>query len=156
MPALPAFTTGWIIAFVLQLSASSSKGSLLCLASFNNISHLLGLTQQGLQTACIWAAHLALPFKVVASAEVIAPPVQGILEFVEYIYNDRQSANEQVIKGAVALLGDLASNLSDVGQVFKQKPYTISFVRDAATEGDADLTPTAMWAQTAIETAMAA
>ena len=82
--------------------------------------------------------------------------MQGILEFVEYIYNDRQSANEQVIKGAVALLGDLASNLSDVGQVFKQKPYTISFVRDAATDGDSDLTPTAMWAQTAIETAIAA
>ena len=133
------------------------QDSLLSLASFNNVSQLLDFAQQGLWTPRIWAAPPALPFKLVVSAEDFAPLlVQGILEFVEYIYNDRQSANEQVIKGAVALLGDLASNLSDVGQVFKQKPYTISFIRDAATDGNADLTPTAMWAQTAIESAIAA
>ena len=81
--------------------------------------------------------------------------LQTLLEFIEYIYNDKENQDDGVTKAAVALLGDLASTLPHVGQLFTQKPYTIQFVQEAATSGISSLTDTATWAQTAIKQAVA-
>ena len=77
------------------------------------------------------------------------------MEFIEYIYNDKDNQEESVTKASVALLGDLAVTLPQVGPVFSQKPYTMQFVSDAATSGITSLTDTATWAQQAIHKAVA-
>ena len=81
--------------------------------------------------------------------------LQVLLEFIEQIYNDKDNQDDSVTKAAVALLGDLASTLPQVGQLFNQKPYTMQFVQDAATSGITSLTDTATWAQSAISKAVA-
>lgn len=48
---------------------------------------------------------------------------QAILEFGEYVYNDKDNQDDAVTKSLVALLGDLASNVTGVGPVFAQKAY---------------------------------
>lgn len=54
----------------------------------------------------------------------------------------------------VALLGDLAVNLTGVGQLFNQKPNLVAFVREAEQSGDARLAEQAEWANNVITKAM--
>ncbi|KAL3138275.1 hypothetical protein ABBQ32_006093 [Trebouxia sp. C0010 RCD-2024] len=88
-------------------------------------------------------------------AQYMTGEVPVLLEFIEVIYNDKDNQEDSVTKAAVALLGDLAITLPQIGQLFSQKPYTIQFVQDAATSGITSLTDTATWAQSAISKAVA-
>lgn len=54
----------------------------------------------------------------------------------------------------VALLGDLAVNLTGVGQLFAQKPTVVAFVRDAEQSADGRLADQAEWANNVITKAM--
>lgn len=81
--------------------------------------------------------------------------MQVLMEFIEYIHNDKDNQEDAVTKAAVALLGDLAVTLPQVGPVFHQRPYTIKFVQEAATSGITSITDTATWAQQAINKAVA-
>ena len=81
--------------------------------------------------------------------------VQVLMEFIEYIHSDKDNQEDSVTKAAVALLGDLAATLPQIGPVFHQRPATIKLVQEAATSGVTSLTDTAMWAQQAINKAVA-
>ena len=54
----------------------------------------------------------------------------------------------------VALLGDLAVNLTGVGQLFNQKPAVVAFVREAEQSADSRLADSAEWANNVITKAM--
>lgn len=54
---------------------------------------------------------------------------QNLLEFMEYVANDKDNSEAGVLKVAVSLLGDLASNVAGVGQLMQQKPYISAFVQ---------------------------
>lgn len=81
--------------------------------------------------------------------------MQVLMEFIEWIHKDKDNQEDAVTKAAVALLGDLAITLPQVGPVFKQRPYTMKFVEEAATSGITSITDTATWAQQAINKAVA-
>ena len=51
-----------------------------------------------------------------------------------------------MLKTAVALLGDLASNLQGVGTLFVQKPHVANFVRECQSSSDASIGDAADWA----------
>ena len=54
---------------------------------------------------------------------------QNLLEFMEFVANDKDNSEAGVLKVAVSLLGDLASNVAGVGQLMQQKPYISAFVQ---------------------------
>ena len=55
--------------------------------------------------------------------DLLAAHAQAMLEFGEYVHNDKDNQDDAVTKSLVALLGDLASNVSGVGPAFAQKAY---------------------------------
>lgn len=129
-----------------HLSVEQQRGNNEALYDYNTT------LRQGILEAYAGIMH-ALPNDKMA--QWLAPETPTLLEFIEYIYNDKENQDDGVTKAAVALLGDLASTLPHVGQLFTQKPYTIQFVQEAATSGISSLTDTATWAQTAIKQAVA-
>jgi len=80
--------------------------------------------------------------------------VQQILDYGGYVYSDKENMDEAVSRAAVALLGDIASTLAGVGELFKQKPYVQSFVLEARSSSDTALAENATWAATAIQKAV--
>lgn len=74
----------------------------------------------------------------------------GIVEFVEAVLNDKANPDAGVTKLAVALLGDIAANLTGVGQLFQQKPSLVSAVSQAVQNREAE-----DWAEAAINKSMA-
>jgi len=80
--------------------------------------------------------------------------VQQILDYGGYVYSDKENVDPAVSRAAVALLGDIASLLTGVGELFKQKPYVQSFVVEARASNDPLLAENASWAATAIQNAV--
>ena len=48
------------------------------------------------------------------------------------MYNDKDNQDDAVTKSLVALLGDLASNVTGVGPVFAQKAYVQHIIQACA------------------------
>ncbi len=81
---------------------------------------------------------------------------QAILEFGEYVYNDKENQDDAVTKSLVSLLGDLASNVTGCGPVFAQKPYVQSIIQEARASGEASTAEAADWALGVISKAVTA
>ena len=79
-----------------------------------------------------------------------------LLEFLEYVANDKDNSDPAVLKVAVSLLGDLASNVAGIGQLMQQKPYISAFVQKCQQSAldDGSLAEAAQWAGNAIMAAM--
>lgn len=75
----------------------------------------------------------------------IGPMAPHLIEFVEAIYRDEENQNETVWKSAAALLGDVASGLSNAGQLFQQKHQFVSEFLQQCSE-DPSAADTAKWA----------
>jgi hypothetical protein len=54
---------------------------------------------------------------------------QAVLEFGEYVCNDKDNQDDAVSKSLVSLLGDLASNVSGIGPLFAQKAYVQQIIQ---------------------------
>ena len=81
--------------------------------------------------------------------------MQNLLQFIEYVATDKENSEMQVLKVAVSLLGDLASNVVGIGQVMQQKPFITTFVQQCQQNSeDEGLVEAAKWAGNAIMTAM--
>lgn len=81
---------------------------------------------------------------------------QAILEFGEYVYNDKENQDDAVTKSLVSLMGDLASNVTGVGPLFAQKPYVQSIIQEARSAADPSLAEAADWAWGVISKAVSA
>lgn len=77
-----------------------------------------------------------------------------IIEYVEFVYNDKDNADESVIKAAVEIIGDVAMRVQGVGPVFSQKPFIATFVQECRTSGDVGLVESANWVATVVNKAM--
>lgn len=85
----------------------------------------------------------------------LAPMAQHLLAFVEAIAADRSKADLNVWKGAAALLGDVASGLSNVGPLFQQKQaFVQEFLSTCLQESYCE--ETARWATQMITKAVKA
>lgn len=80
---------------------------------------------------------------------------QAILDFEAFVYSDKENADESVSKVAVALIGDVASTLAGVGQLFQQKPHVQNFIQECTASADPSLAESANWAAAALRKAMA-
>ncbi len=65
--------------------------------------------------------------------------MQAILEFGQFVYQDKDNQDDAVMKSLVSLLGDLASNVSNLGPYFQQKPYVYQILEEAQRS------PTPLW-----------
>ncbi|EIE27283.1 ARM repeat-containing protein [Coccomyxa subellipsoidea C-169] len=88
--------------------------------------------------------------------QYIRPFAPAILEFGEYVYNDKENQDDAVTKSLVSLLGDLASNVTGCGPVFAQKPYVQSIIQEARASGEASTAEAADWALGVISKAVTA
>lgn len=82
--------------------------------------------------------------------------VQAILEFGEYVYNDKENQDDAVTKSLVSLLGDLASNVTGLGPLFAQKTYIQSIIQEARASAEPSTAEAADWALGAISKAVSA
>ena len=82
--------------------------------------------------------------------------LQSIVQFTEYVYNDKENADEAVQLAAISLFGDIACQLPGSGPLFQSKPYISELVRQCRSSEDQKLASTAAWAQDAIQKAIAA
>jgi predicted amino acid-binding ACT domain protein len=86
----------------------------------------------------------------------LAGAVQMLLEFIEYVAADKENMDPAVLKAAVSLLGDLAINVQNIGQLLRQKAFITSFLQECqqvSDDGD-DLGTSAAWAGQAIAKAI--
>ncbi len=82
--------------------------------------------------------------------------LQGIVQFTEYVYNDKENVDEGVQLAAISLFGDIASQLPGSGPLFQSRPYIQDFVRESRSSDNQKLSSTAVWAQESIQKAVAA
>jgi len=82
-------------------------------------------------------------------AQLVLPYVEPIMVFVDRIWNDG-TRNETVTRGAVAILGDLASALGQKIQVFLSNPQVSNIVNDCCESGDPQTKEIAIWARETI------
>ena len=83
-----------------------------------------GLRQHGLQPSLqLLGMHEALR----------ARRAQSILEFEEYVANDKENQDDSVTRAAIALLGDLAANLPATGPLFQGKAWVTDLLGQACT-----------------------
>ena len=73
-------------------------------------------------------------------------PMQDILEFGQFVYQDKDNQDDAVMKSLVSLLGDLASNVSNLGPFFQQKPYVYQILEEAQRSPDPSVAEAAGWA----------
>ena len=73
-------------------------------------------------------------------------PMQAILEFGQFVYQDKDNQDDAVMKSLVSLLGDLASNVSNLGPFFQQKPYVYQILEEAQRSPDPSVAEAAGWA----------
>ena len=64
---------------------------------------------------------------------------QSILEFEEYVANDKENQDDSVTRAAIALLGDLAANLPATGPLFQGKAWVTDLLGQARTPCPASL-----------------
>ncbi len=77
--------------------------------------------------------------------------VQMLLQFIEYVAADKENMDPAVLKAAVSLLGDLAINVQNIGQLLQQKAFITPFLQECQQLGDGDdLASSAAWAGQAI------
>lgn len=79
-----------------------------------------------------------------------------LLQFIEYVAADKENIDTAVLKAAVSLLGDLAINVQNIGQLLRQKAFITSFLQECqqvSDDGD-DLATSAAWAGQAIAKAL--
>ena len=62
-----------------------------------------------------------------------APRAQSILEFEEYVANDKENQDDAVTRAAIALLGDLAANLPATGPLLQGKTWVNDLLGQART-----------------------
>ena len=72
--------------------------------------------------------------------------VQAILEFGQFVYQDKDNQDDAVLKSLVSLLGDLASNVSSLGPYFQQKPYVYQILEEAQRSPDPSMAEASAWA----------
>ena len=72
--------------------------------------------------------------------------VQAILEFGQFVYQDKDNQDDAVTKSLVSLLGDLASNVSGLGPYFQQKPYIYQILEEAQRSNDPSMGEASAWA----------
>ncbi|KAK9806952.1 hypothetical protein WJX72_008531 [[Myrmecia] bisecta] len=84
----------------------------------------------------------------------LKPYAQSILDFEEYVFSDRENQDESVQRTAIALLGDIANQLSGVGALFAQKAFVQHFLQQGRQSGDPGLVEAANWANAAINKAI--
>ena len=82
--------------------------------------------------------------------------LQSIVQFTEYVYNDRENADDSVRQAAVSLFGDIAAQLPGSGPLFQSRQYIQDLVRDCRSSDDQKLVNSAQWAQEAIQKAVMA
>ena len=73
-------------------------------------------------------------------------PTQAILEFGQFVYQDKDNQDDAVLKSLVSLLGDLASNVSNLGPYFHQKPYVYQILEEAQRSSDPSMAEASAWA----------
>eukprot|EP01088_Endostelium_zonatum_P017208 TRINITY_DN4965_c0_g2_i2.p1 TRINITY_DN4965_c0_g2~~TRINITY_DN4965_c0_g2_i2.p1 ORF type:complete len:856 (+),score=207.44 TRINITY_DN4965_c0_g2_i2:218-2785(+) len=79
-------------------------------------------------------------------AEMVSPYVEPILVFVDRIWNDG-TRNETVTRGAVGILGDLASALGPRIKGFLVNPQVGNIIQDCCASQDQQTKEIALWAR---------
>lgn len=82
--------------------------------------------------------------------------LQSIVQFTEYVYNDRENADDGVRNAAVSLFGDIAAQLPGSGPLFQSRQYVQELIRDCRSSEDQKLVNSAAWAGEAIQKALTA
>lgn len=62
-----------------------------------------------------------------------------MLEFGEFVYNDKTNRDDVVSKSAVALLGDVAATVTGAGALFGQRTYWRPFIEECRQTEDPSL-----------------
>lgn len=88
--------------------------------------------------------------------QYLGPFAAPLLEYVEAVYEDRESADEGVTKAALEIIGDLAMRVQAVGPLLSQKPFVAPFVQECRTSGDNQLVEAANWVATVLNKTLAA
>ncbi|KAK9860363.1 hypothetical protein WJX84_011194 [Apatococcus fuscideae] len=89
-------------------------------------------------------------------SQYLKAPAESIVQFTEYVYNDRENADDGVRQAAVSLFGDIAAQLPGSGPLFQSRQYIQELVRDCRSSDDQKLVSSAQWAQEAIQKAVMA
>ncbi|CAL5228954.1 g12186 [Coccomyxa viridis] len=76
----------------------------------------------------------------------LKPSAPAILEFGQFVYQDKDNQDDAVMKSLVSLLGDLASNVSGLGLYFQQKPYIYQILEEAQRSPDPSMAEASAWA----------
>lgn len=127
----------------MQLSVQQQQAGDEDLAEYNN------LLRHGILES--WAGMFNGLSKEKAD-HYLKPFAPSLLDFVEAIYADKAGQDEGVWKASAALLGDVASSLSQVGVLFQQKPFVQPFLQQM--QQDSSTADTATWATQMITKAL--
>lgn len=89
-------------------------------------------------------------------ADMLLGVLQMLVDFLEFVANDKDNSEPGVLKVAVSLLGDLASNVAGIGQLMQQKPAISAFVQECqqSSTDNGSLAEAAQWAGNAMMAAM--
>ncbi|XP_057519337.1 importin subunit beta-1-like [Amaranthus tricolor] len=82
-----------------------------------------------------------------AKPELLVPHAKHLLQFLEFIFRDKQR-DESVTKAAIAALGDLTDALGPNAKIFlKECTFFAEFIHECLESGDEQIKDTALWTQ---------
>ncbi|GMH10207.1 hypothetical protein Nepgr_012048 [Nepenthes gracilis] len=80
--------------------------------------------------------------------ELMIPHASHLVQFLEFVFRDKQSRDEGVTKAAIAVLGDLADALGpNTRMLFKDCTFHVEFISECLESADEQLKDTAIWTQ---------